>query len=288
MGTVQFGMDYGVSNREGKTPLDEAQAIIDQAVQANIRYIDTAHLYGSSEEVLGNCSISQHPFSVVTKTPRLSAGTIEAAEIEQVERQFLQSLSKMRLEKCYGLLVHHADNLWQKNGHLLAKKLQEIKNRGLVEKIGVTVYTSAQIDLVLENFDIDLIQLPVNVLDQRLIRNGYLDRLNRMGIEIHARSAFLQGLLLMNPAEYAPFFQPLRSQMVSYFEFIAQKGLTPLEAALGFVMGNQAVNIVICGVNNSHQLQEIVAAGKVKIDPLAFEPYAIEETKFLNPSDWRV
>jgi len=287
LGTAQFGLDYGISNREGQTSQAEAGNILAAAQQHRIGIIDTAALYGNSEEVLGRALPAGHPFKVVTKTIRINAGHISTSHALSLEKAFEQSLVKLRCESVYGLMIHNADDLLAVDGSLLYDKLSSLKAAGRVEKIGVSVYTARQIDQVLDRYDIDLVQLPLNVLDQRLLTSGHLAMLRGAGIEIHVRSAFLQGLLLMDPATLAPHFDPARQHLARYHGFLRANGITPLQAALGFVCGMPEVDAVICGVNNRGQLDEICSSCN-PLAPELFAEFALTDTCIVDPSNWAV
>ena len=180
LGTVQFGLDYGVSNKEGKTAPDEVGRILKAAADRGVRVIDTAALYGSSEEALGSALPTGHRFDIVTKTRSFKKDSITPDDARILEEGFGASLSKLRSRSVYGLLLHDCDDLLAKGGGLLMAKMQGFKERGLVKKIGVSVYTASQIDRVMARFSIDIIQLPLSVFDQRLIQSGHLSRLKAL------------------------------------------------------------------------------------------------------------
>ena len=288
LGAVQFGVDYGISNRWGKTPEDEVAAILRMAAESGIRIIDTACLYGSSEEVLGRCMPTDLSFDIVTKTPQFNKLSIAEADAEHLEETFHASLAKLNKSFLYGLLLHRVDDLLTPGGELLMERMVELKRQGLVGKIGVSVYSARQIDEVLSRFHIDMIQLPLNVLDQRLLKSGHLGKLKRVGVEIHVRSVFLQGLLLMGLQEVPDYFDGIRDRLEAYHRSIRGKGLRPIQAALGFVAGVPEIDCVICGVNNRQQLREICEAARVETQPEEYVQFAIENEAMVNPALWRL
>lgn len=288
LGTVQFGMDYGVSNPVGKTPLYEADAILQYAAECGISVLDTAALYGESEEVLGALLPSSHSFQIVTKTLKFGECGDTKAMLSRFEATLRLSLQKLRQNSIYGLLFHDANDLLGDQGKHLADKATELKHTGYVKKIGVSVYSGDQIDSILERFPIDLIQIPLNVFDQRLLASGHLQELKRAGVEIHVRSAFLQGLLLMNPDKIPPYFEPISNHLQAYWQDIAQQGLTPVQAALGFVIGQPEVDKVILGVNTCQQLREIVAVTTCPVSTAGFGKFALADENMINPGKWRM
>ncbi len=287
LGTVQFGMEYGVSNRVGQTSNAEVVKILDVAREYHIDVIDTAALYGTSEDILGRFLPHDHGFKLVTKTIRIDSARISDADADRVESAFTESLKKLRCSAVYGLMLHNADDLLAEGGERLFERLLSLKQNGTVAKIGASVYTDEQIDNITRRFDVDLIQLPLNVLDQRLIAGGQLKALKALGIEIHARSAFLQGLLLMPPENVPDFFAPVRKHLGEYHEFIRGRGISPVRAALGFLAARDEIDSIVCGVNDHRQFLEICqsAAGLPDID---FTSFAFHDSLILNPANWRI
>lgn len=286
LGTVQFGVNYGISNKAGKTSQAEVGAILAAARSNGVSVIDTASLYGDSEAVLGQSLPAGSGFRIVTKTPQFSGQTLDGADAQQLEDTLRSSLAKLGAASVYGLLIHRADDLLP-GGDLLVERLLRLKQAGLVSKVGVSVYSGRQIDLVLERFPMDLIQLPINVLDQRLLQSGHLQKLKNAGVEIHARSAFLQGLLLMELQEIPGYFDSVRGRLESYHRYIKEHGLTPLQAALGFVSGIPEIDQVVCGVNDARQLREICEAAQAKVDFREFADFATSDEAIVNPALWK-
>ena len=181
-------MDYGVTNQNGQVTIDTARNILNIAKQSNIRTLDTASLYGNSEQVLGEIGIND--YQVITKT------TFLKDDVNEVIVNFYKSLERLNRDKVEGLLIHNIGDIENNQFDTLFSKLNELKKEGLIGKIGFSTYTPVQIDFLLHTFDFDLIQVPFNVFDNRLIEGGQLKRLKNKGIEVHARSLFLQGVLL--------------------------------------------------------------------------------------------
>lgn len=287
LGTVQFGVNYGISNKAGKTSQAEVGAILTTAWSNGVSVIDTASLYGDSEEVLGQSLPANTGFKIVTKTPQFAKQTLDGTDAQQLEDTLRSSLAKLGTVSVYGLLIHRADDLLLPGGALLVERLLRLKQDGLVSKVGVSVYSGQQIDQVLEWFPMDLIQLPINVLDQRLLQSGHLKKLKSAGVEIHARSAFLQGLLLMELQDIPGYFDSVRGRLESYHRFIKEHNLTPLQAALGFVSGIPEIDQVVCGVNDARQLREICKAAQAKVDFRAFADFSIPDEAMINPALWK-
>lgn len=285
IGTVQFGLDYGITNRDGKTPPEEAARILTAASGLGVRVLDTAALYGDSEAVLGGILDEGHPFDVVTKTCKLSGGSSGNDSTRLLLDTFRRSLELLKQHSVYGLLLHSAADLLAEGGEMLFDTLLDLKVSGEVAKVGVSVYSPEEVERVLERFPVDLIQVPVNVLDQRLIKGGHLAELKKRGVEIHARSPFLQGILLMNPEELSDYFNPVRPLLRNYHSLLKERGVTPVQAALGFVHGVKELDIILCGFNNRAQLLE-ACSGLQEVETDLFSPFAVDLAGMVEPSRW--
>lgn len=292
LGTVQFGMEYGVSNVYGQTMENEVKQILVSAYDHGICMLDSATSYGLAEKVVGQAiidgEITSAKWKIVTKTPSFKVQRITGKQVEELEVAFETSCNKLNRKTFYGLLIHNCDDLFASDGTKLFESLQQFKECGLVEKIGVSLYSSEQVDRVLDEFPIDLVQLPVNILDQRLLKNGRLAKLKRYGVEIHARSVFLQGLLLMNLVDVAEWFKPIRNTLGMFHQLACEKGLTPLELALGFVQGIHDIDRVVVGVNTLDQLIEIVNAAEIELAPSDYSGLSISDPVFMNPVNWKL
>jgi aryl-alcohol dehydrogenase-like predicted oxidoreductase len=286
LGTVQFGMDYGVSNDKGQTRLEEAVRVIGSAISNGIRVLDTAPLYGTSEELLGSILPHNHPFSVVTKTPKFNKPQITLLDAQELQSVFFRSLDRLRQDRVYGLLVHSVGDLFRPGGHHLIEAMHELKARGLVAKVGVSVYCPNHLDFVLHEFSVDLVQLPLNVFDQRMISQGYLSRLKEAGIEVHARSVFLQGLLLLRPDKLPAHFTRVRPHIENYQKHLRQHNLSPVRAAVGFVAGVKELDAIIVGVTNHQELQEVCTEMNSPFSPNGLKEFALEDASILDPSAW--
>lgn len=288
LGTVQFGMNYGVSNRNGQPTVEEASEILALATFRGIRVLDTAPLYGTSEDVLGEILPSHHEFCLVTKTPKFNKPEIRPADAHYLERIFLRSLERMRVARVYGLLVHRTEDLFVPGSQLLLETMQDLRERGLVEKLGVSLYHPEHLDLVLDRFKVDLVQLPLNVFDRRMLSKGHLTKLKQMGVEIHARSVFLQGLLLMQPALLPPYFARVQPHLERYHDYLRTQNLSPVRAALGFVTSVKELDAIICGVTSRQELQILCTEMNSPREPNGLKNFALEDASILDPSSWQL
>ena len=288
LGTVQFGMDYGISNRGGRSSPAQVREILDLAADGGIRVLDTAHLYGESESVLGACMDLTVDWKVVTKTPRFERDRIDSKDVRRLEEAFRKSLRRLRVERVHGLVAHAASDLLAPGGTQLLECMTELREQGLVEKIGVSVYTGDELDRVLDRHRVDLAQIPTSVLDQRLLESGHVDALRQAGVEVHVRSVFLQGVLLMPPDELPSHFARARNVVSGFREEAARRGLTPLQAALAFALNIESADVVLVGVTKRCELLDIIAVAQTRLDTDWCGAFAIHDPEIINPFRWRL
>lgn len=285
LGTVQWGLPYGVANATGQTPGNEVGAILDEARKHAIGVLDTASQYGEAESVLGRYALDG--FRIVTKTPSFATAEISAGQVEALSSTFQRSLERLSCEKVHGLLLHRVDDLCVPGGVALVHAMEDLKAQGRVRKIGVSVYDGQQIDAVLRVFRPDIVQLPLSVFDQRLSRSGHIQRLKEAGVEVHVRSVFLQGLLLMPLTRLPAFFEPLRPLLSQWHAAAAKRGLSPAQAALAFVRDFPGIDVVLVGVESAQQFR-MCAADFTRATTFDGGGLACDDAKYVNPMNWKV
>jgi aryl-alcohol dehydrogenase-like predicted oxidoreductase len=285
LGTAQFGLDYGITNSGGRVAEEEVRSILAAAAASGMDTLDTAYLYGESEAVLGRCLDARSPLRIVTKTAKFrnqpgAPGLIEA---------FTESLRRLGRERVHALLFHDAGDLLGPSGDALWQLAERLQAEGGVEKIGLSVYEPAEIDEALRRYPIGIVQLPWNPLDPRLADGGQLQRLASAGVEVHARSLFLQGLLLAPVDGFPDGFGPLRAAVGELAEAARSSGLTRLEALLALAFSRPEIDRFVCGVTSCAELQAIVLAAE-KAEALrgrfSFAPSRALDPLFLNPARW--
>jgi aryl-alcohol dehydrogenase-like predicted oxidoreductase len=286
LGTVQFGTDYGVSNREGRPSEAEVAAILARAAEIGVGYVDTAASYPDAEMLTGRHLPSGHRLRIITKLPPVEHEVITARHAEQALAAIAASLERLRSPQVYGVLIHHARDLAKPGSEYLIEALREARARGWASAVGVSVYDADDLAIVESRFTPDIVQLPFNALDRRLALSGWLTRLQESGAEIHARSLFLQGLLLMEPAALSGFFAPMGETLARLRAHWAANKLTPLAACLGCAMHNADIDVAIVGVNRVHELNEIAAAISALGEADEFRPPITVDPLYLDPRRW--
>lgn len=283
LGTVQFGLDYGVANRQGPVPIDEIKRILAVAGAAGMNTLDTAIAYGDSEARLGQAGAAD--WRIVSKLPGLSPN--ETAIGDWITTQATASLGRLATDHLDAFLLHHPGDLLGPSGSAIYEALQGLKSRGITKKIGVSVYGPDELNFICSRFSLDVVQIPFNIIDRRLTESGSLKRLNESGIEIHARSVFLQGLLLMIPAWRPPYFSRWQPLWARWHQWLADTGVAPLAACLRFALAESGIARVIVGVDSLAQLKEILAAVEGPMPPLPTE-LRCDDSELINPSHWQL
>jgi len=283
LGTAQLGQRYGVANRTGQPDLEEARRILAVARAAAIDTVDTAMGYGDSEKVLGAVGVAG--LRVITKLPPLPDSP--GADLgDALRHEVSGALQRLGADRVYGLLLHRPRDALGPHGATLIDALRGMQRDGLVTKIGVSIYDPAELDALTQTLDIGIVQAPYNVFDRRLESSGWLDRLTNAGIEVHARSAFLQGLLLLDSAQQPPQFAAWQTLWSGWNQWLAERKLMPLPAALGFVLRNPSITRVVVGVETAAQLREIAASAQA-LPCEAPASLACNDLDLIDPSRWK-
>lgn len=280
LGTVQFGTDYGAFNQSGR--LDEAGVArcLDVAEAADIDTLDTARAYGESEAVLGRLGAARR-FRVVTKVARLGSAGPDAL-LASVEA----SLTALGADQLDALLMHDAADLAGPGGDAIWAMLDRLLAEDVIAVAGVSVYAPEEAMALAGRYPIGLVQAPCSVFDQRMRTSGAFAMLKSRGVEIHARSAFLQGFALADPAALPPALAPFRPLLERFRADAAAAAVSPLELALAAVLGEPAIDRVVVGVDGPEQLEEIIAAASAAAPAPAAGLYACDDPALINPSRW--
>ncbi len=288
LGTVQWGMAYGIANRDGRRPQPtEVGRMLRQAQAAGVDLLDTAAVYGEAESVIGQHAELTRHMKVVTKTapwPQYAADQNVAAVLEEA---FVQSLKRLKCHRVYGLLVHQSADLLSPHGARIWCALEDFKARGLVTRIGVSVYDPDELERVIAILPIEIVQLPFNLYDQRFLQSGWLKQLHRAGVEVHGRSAFLQGLLLIAAEQLPQAFNQWRSHHQRLYREFEAIGASPLTASLRFCLDQPDIDRVIVGCESPQQLDEILGAASAdNVTMPHASTFAVDDGAMIDPRRW--
>jgi aryl-alcohol dehydrogenase-like predicted oxidoreductase len=256
LGTAQLGLPYGVANRGARVSSVEARRIVDRASAAGVTTLDTAMSYGDSEGRLGDIGVQR--WRVVSKLPAVP--DLGHRTSRWIRDRIRDSLQQLRIEKLYGLLLHKPGQLLEANGQLVYEALRDSQDEGLVHKIGISIYDPTELASLNGRYAFNLIQAPLSVMDRRFADTGWLSRCSEKAMEVHVRSIFLQGLLLMQPQDLPRRFARWRPLWNAWHGWLAESGLTPVQACVRHVLSHTGVSKIIVGVDSTRQLDEVLAA----------------------------
>lgn len=257
LGTVQFGLPYGISNKNGQVQFDEIKKILKQAYINDINIIDTAQGYGNSEQILGKFDLSS--FKIISKIT-----SHKGIEI---------SLKNLNLPSIYALLYHNENEL----NFSTFQKLCSYKELNFVKKIGISVYSPQKLYEIINSFPIDIVQIPLNLLDQRFL--PLLPILKEKNIEIHVRSVFLQGLLLMDSVQIPSYFNPIKSTL-------QQIPTNKIQTCLNFIKNFKEIDCIIVGTTTINELNEISYHYNQPVSKMDYSQFKIDDEKFILPMNW--
>ncbi len=291
LGTVQLGLPYGVNNKVGKPTKEESEAILDTAYRAGIRIFDTAAAYGNAEEIIGDWIRTRNLQKQVKIISKLRPNILEDDHFpipEVIRREVEKSLEQLNIGKLEGYLLHTPSYFYNK---AVIEGLEQVKAIGLVENIGVSIYETQEALDVAASERIDYIQIPYNILDQRLDRTEFFSLTKKNRIKVFARSPFLQGLLFMEPEEARlknerseKYLTQMRKIIIDHNEKIAN-------IALKFSHQHAGIDYIVFGVDNSVQLEEnVLISKKVEVNAKCLEElkerFAYIEKEVIFPSLW--
>jgi aryl-alcohol dehydrogenase-like predicted oxidoreductase len=281
LGTVQFGLLYGVANKSGQVSQTEAKSMLRIASENGIDTIDTAIAYGESEKCLGEVGVEN--FKLVTKLPAMPNGCLDINS--WINEQVSSSLARLGVSQIYALLLHKSEDLLEPNGRELYRALDSLKEKGLVKKIGLSIYSPNELELLKNYFSFDLVQAPFNLIDQRLLHSGWMQKLKDNGVEIHTRSAFLQGLLLMKEIDIPPKFSPWKHLWKKWHNWLAENNISALQCSLAFPLSFPEIARVVVGADSHQQLKEIINATSNLLHTDLPNLLSADEN-LINPVNW--
>lgn len=282
IGSAQFGNSYGISNKIGKVLPSEVDKILNIARTYNIDTIDTAISYGNSESVLGNVGVSD--FKIITKLPQLPENLADMQG--WIEKQIEGSLNRLDKNSIHALLVHNSESLEGKAGQMLGLVLDRLKSSGIIKKIGVSIYNPSALEKIMQNANIDIVQAPFNIVDTCINSSGFLDILCKKGIEVHARSVFLQGLLLMDRNDIPKKFERWSKLWNYWHDNLNNYNLDSLTQCISFVNSFSRIDRMVIGVETADQLQQIIDAINLNVVAFDWSQMSSNDDLLINPSNW--
>jgi len=299
LGTAQLGVEYGIANKTGKPNLQSAYNILQLAVNEGINTFDTAPSYGDSEEIIGSFLASRYEVCmsgksilIITKIPKVQCICDQSfqAIYDQVKTSIIRSLKRFNLEQIPICLLHNASDIIEYDGKV-TRSLIKLKEDRLVKMIGVSVYQPEEVREFLKIKEFDVIQIPINIFDHRLIKEGLLNKLTQRRIVIFARSVFLQGLFFLEPDNLSQHLQLAKEPLRLLRKLSSDLGMCIAELALTFVRDLPGITSVVLGIETLNQLKDNIRLfnspplyNEIKQRILGMFCYMPEEV--INPSLW--
>lgn len=282
LGTVQFGLKYGINNTIGKPKKNEVLNLLKVAYSSGIRVLDTAEAYGNAHQLIGNYHKKQDnfKFKIITKFPHdIKHNLIKSKVLDYLDLMNVNTLDVM---------MFHSFDSFQSNYNSL-NTLNELKSDGLINNIGVSVYTNAQLESLLNEDLITVVQLPFNLLDNFSVRGDLINKLKEKGKIIHTRSAFLQGLFFKQANDNNIIVRKLNNELILLHNIKSKLNCSMEELALSYCINQELVDNVIIGVDSMDQLNSNLKAITYKLpleDQTDIDRINVKNLELLNPSLW--
>lgn len=291
LGTVQLGLDYGINNKRGKPSFEDALKILDKAYEIGIRIFDTAYAYGDAEEIIGGWLSKNKLHSEVRVISKLKPNIFDEVQCckELLREQVLMSLERLNIDSLDGYLFHTPAYVYNDNA---IEALLSCKAEGLIKNCGVSIYDEKDALYAAGHRMIDYIQVPYNVLDQRLDRTDFFNIKKSNDKIVFARSPFVQGLLFMDINSVPDHLSKAKEYLKSLDNIITEYGISRLTASMLFPLYNSENDYIVFGVDNLDQLVDdcAVAAGDVRIDECMKslrQEFGVTDKSIVIPSLWK-
>jgi len=282
LGTAALGSNYGIKNKG--LPFSDVYAvqILNSAREMNITALDTAPQYGHAQKYIGNYHKENYQFEVFSKLPKGLEDKPDLA-LECVAK----SVEDMQISKLTGLYFHSAQNLLSVRHNEAIATMKNLATSGLVESIGVSIYNSDELDQIISRFpEIDIIQAPENIMDQRLMKSTTIERARVAGKKFFVRSVFLQGMLLMKSSEYFSQGPDVNRGLRELEEFSASLEVEPIDVCLSYLKHLGWVDGAVIGISRSEQLNRIMNFKEIDLSNLRLPTPFIHEIS--DPRNWGV
>ena len=278
IGTAQSDPNYGIikSNNFIK---------IIKLIKKHKFFLDTAIVYKNSDVFFEK--IGQDYDKIINKIPFIEKNKkFEKTLIQKLKKIYVHSNSK----KLYGILLHDPSIILNsKYRSIILNQIRNLKNKNLLKKFGISVYSVAELNKILKVFTPEIIQLPINIMNQSFLEKNLLQSLKKKKIEIHARSIFLQGILLQNYENIPDYFKN-KKPIKKYFEFINIKKISPLKFCLKFLSNIKEIDKLVVGFNDPNQLKSFLNClkknNKFKMNLNTYNSFKSKDLKLIDPRKW--
>lgn len=281
LGTANFSGNYGFKKIKSPT-LKEIKKILSYAKKNGIKNIDTAITYKRVEKKLGYTNIAC--LNIFTKLPKVPK-KIKNISL-WIKNQILSSSLRLN-KKIYGVYLHNPKDLTSSKGKLIYENLNFLKKKKIIKKIGVSVYNTNELDKILDNYKIDMVQLPLNLFNRSFLYNNYLKKLKKRKIEIHLRSIFLQGILLQDYKNIPNYFSKWIHLFKKYDNWQKKNFISKLQICINFIKSNDYVDNIVIGIESQKQLKELLYCFRVANSNLYPKKIFSKNQNLIDPRLWK-
>ena len=281
LGSANFDQIYGVKKNFIKRT--EIKKLFDIAQKNKIKIIDTSPLYNKSEKIIG--LLNNNRFKIISKIPKKPKNVEKKNIKEWFIKNVMVSLKNLKIKKFECLLLHDANSLLGEYGNEIYKNMISVKKNGLTNKIGISIYDFNTLNKILNKFKIDLIQAPLNILDQRLVKTGWLRKLKKRKIEVYARSIFLQGIVLLKYNQLPKKLKKFSTDWMKWENWLKKNKLNSLQACLSFIFNQSQLDGVVLGSDSKNQLKQILKLKKLR-NSFSTPGFNIKNNQLIDPRKW--
>jgi len=282
LGSAQFGEKYGVNNSYASLSKRESFKILKFAKSSGINTIDLAEKYKSYKNIFNIYKLNRWKVSL-----KVSYDQVKHINEEKFNYYFFQNLQYLNKQKIEYLIIHNPSILKKNKGRLFFNNLKKLKKKKLIEKIGVSVYDPGEFLKILKNFTIDVVQLPLSIFDQRFCSSGLIKKINAKKIEVHARSIFLQGLLISNKKNLKKKYFKNNVLLNQWFGYIKNNKKDAIFECLKFVIKKRFVKKIVFGVNKLDHLKKIIKKLNLNYKTQSLDKFRAHDIKLIDPRKWK-
>ena len=279
LGTAQWGTPYGLTNERGALSDFDVSQIVSAASAAGLERIDTARGIRPSQGY-GRAQARLRPWA---RDFRITTKIYGRSEVP-ISEQLALSLTDLAITAVHACLVHDWALLSGDERRSTARALEAVRASGQAANVGVSAYDEAEVASALEHFEnLDVVQVPASVVDQRLVNSAVLHALNDAGAEIQVRSIFLQGLLLEPRATASLAAHP---DIRRFHLFCEANGIAPLTACLSFIKSLEWASQVVVGVTGADELKQVADTWAQRPLTADWAQLASSDTALVDPRLW--
>jgi aryl-alcohol dehydrogenase-like predicted oxidoreductase len=282
LGTVQLGLPYGINNDIGQISPSEAMKILEYGRQNNIHILDTAAAYGNSHQIIGEFHknlMEKDKYKIITK--------LQVNQRKEIRQTILSFLEELQVNKLHAVLFHSFKSFRENKMNM--ESLTTLKKEGLIDFMGVSIYTNAEFEMVINDPDVDIVQVPFNLLDNVNKRGFLLKRAQIKGKIIHSRSCFLQGLFFSPLTSFKKVVGLLKKELATLHQLASKNNISMAQLALSYCTQQDTIDQVLIGVDSLEQLEANITMSRERLPEeviAAINAINVKNNDLLNPSLW--